>query len=176
MALRFFLAEAWPALRAAGATLHVIAGARPDHFQDLYRDRVTLDLPQPGVELEAFVADVRPAYERAAAVIAPLLASAGTNIKILEAMAMGKAIVSTPAGVNGLELEPGADYLLAESGPAFAAALLELFENPARREELERRARATVERRFDWDVIARRQAALYARLISSASPSARSSP
>ena len=41
-----------------------------------------------------------------AIVIAPLLASAGTNIKIMEAMAMGKAIVSTPSGVNGLDLEP----------------------------------------------------------------------
>ena len=48
-----------------------------------------------------------PAYERAAVVVAPLVASAGTNIKILEAMAMGKAIVSTPAGVNGLDLAPG---------------------------------------------------------------------
>jgi len=45
--------------------------------------------------VEGFVADVRPAYERASVVIAPLVASAGTNIKILEAMAMGKAIVST---------------------------------------------------------------------------------
>ena len=49
----------------------------------------------PGIELEGFVADVRPAYARAAIVIAPLLASAGTNIKILEAMAMGKPIVAT---------------------------------------------------------------------------------
>ena len=61
-------------------------------------------LDRPGIVVEGFVADVRPAYQRAAVVVAPLVASAGTNIKILEAMAMGKAMVSTPAGVNGLDL------------------------------------------------------------------------
>ena len=55
--------------------------------------------------IDGFVADVRPAYRQAAIVIAPLLASAGTNIKIMEAMAMGKAIVSTTGGVNGLDLD-----------------------------------------------------------------------
>lgn len=179
MALRFFLDEAWPSLSAAGATLHIIAGARPDHYRELYRDRVTVDLEQPGLEVESFVSDVRTAYERAAVVIAPLLASAGTNIKIMEAMAMGKAIVSTEAGVNGLELEPGGDYVLAATGREMAEAILDLFAKPERRRALERRARATVENRFDWDVIAREQARLYESLlepISPLSPSADSSP
>jgi O-antigen biosynthesis protein len=166
MALRWFLDETWARLREAGVTLHIIAGARPDHFQDLYRDRVTVELDQPGLEVEGFVSDVRPAYERATVVIAPLLASAGTNIKIMEAMAMGKAIVSTAAGVNGLELEAGADYVPAESGVEMAAAILDLCENPERREALERRARATVERRFDWKVIGEAQARLYRELMA----------
>ena len=114
---------------------------------------MTVDLDQPGIEVEGFVSDVRPAYERAAVVIAPLLASAGTNIKIMEAMAMGKAIVSTPAGVNGLDLEPGQDYLLARTGPELAGAILSLLANPPERKRLEIHARKTVERRFDWEVI-----------------------
>jgi hypothetical protein len=65
--------------------------------------------------VEDYVADVRPAYERAAIVIAPLVVSAGTNIKIMEGMAMGKAIVSTPAGVNGLDIAAGCDVLIAET-------------------------------------------------------------
>ena len=80
--------------------LHLIAGAR--HEYHLGRSQVRLDLDRPGIEVEGFVSDVRAAYARAAVVIAPLRASAGTNIKILEAMAMGKPIVSTRAGVNGL--------------------------------------------------------------------------
>lgn len=164
LALRFFLAEAWPALRAGGAVLHVIAGSRPEHYRELYRDRVTVDLDQQGIELEGFVSDVRPAYERAAIVIAPLLASAGTNIKIMEAMAMGKAIVSTPAGVNGLDLEPGRDFLLGTTGAEMAEAILALFADPERRRAVERQARTTVEQRFDWDVIAGQQNRLYREL------------
>src|SRR5262249_59783281 len=86
LAVEFFLREVWPLLREANPVLHIIAGARHQSFP------VDADLTQPGIELEGFVADVRPAYERAAVVIAPLVASAGTNIKILEAMAMGNAI------------------------------------------------------------------------------------
>jgi glycosyltransferase involved in cell wall biosynthesis len=104
LAAEFFLNEVWPLL--LDVKLHIIAGARPDFFLERYRDRVTLNLNQPGIELEGFVSDVRPAYERAAVVVAPLIASAGTNLKILEAMAMGKVVVSTPAGVNGLDLSP----------------------------------------------------------------------
>ncbi len=63
---------------------------------------------------EGFVSDVRPAYERATVVIAPLVASAGTNIKIMEAMAMGKAIMSTEAGIHGLELARGKDAVVAD--------------------------------------------------------------
>src|SRR5262249_29403315 len=78
LAVDFFLREAWPHLN--GATLHIIAGSRHKLFLDRCRDVVRLDLSQPGIEVDDFVADVRPAYERAAVVIAPLVASAGTNI------------------------------------------------------------------------------------------------
>jgi glycosyltransferase involved in cell wall biosynthesis/GT2 family glycosyltransferase len=170
MALRFFLDEAWPALRDAGATLHVIAGSRPEHYLDLYRDRVSIDLNQPGIETEPFVSDVRPAYQRAAVVIAPLLASAGTNIKIMEAMAMGKAIVSTPAGINGLDLNPGADVIVVHTGAEMARAILELLDDPAARKRIESEARRTVERDFNWDQIAGRQAEIYRSLAQTHSP------
>lgn len=166
LAIDFFLREAWSQLKAAGAKLHVIAGARHQYYLDRYRDRVQPDLSQHGVEIEDFVADVRPAYERAAVVVAPLIASAGTNIKIMEAMAMGKAIVSTPSGINGLDLSPGRDVVVANTGAEMARAILELFENPEQRQAIERAARETVESRFDWDVIAKRQQELYEELLS----------
>jgi glycosyltransferase involved in cell wall biosynthesis len=97
--------------------------------------------------------------------VAPLLASAGTNIKIMEAMAMGKAIVSTPAGINGLDLEPGKDVVVANTGAEIARAIRNLIEDPATRRTIEQQARETVERRFDWDVIAVRQKALYEELV-----------
>lgn len=167
MALDFFLREAWPRLQAEGATLHVITGARADHYQELYQDRVKLDLARPGLQVEGFVSDVRAAYRRAAVIIAPLLASAGTNIKIMEAMAMGKAIVSTPAGVNGLDLHPPQDVIVASTGTEMAEEILDLFRHPERRRAIERAARLTVERSFNWDTIAAAQARLYRELISS---------
>jgi GT2 family glycosyltransferase/glycosyltransferase involved in cell wall biosynthesis len=163
LALDFFLAGVWPLLH--DAALHIIAGARPEYFLARYRERVKLPLFLQGIELEGFVEDVRPAYERAAVVVAPLVASAGTNIKILEAMAMGKAIVSTSAGVNGLDLAPGEDFLLADSAGEMASGIETLFTDPTARRRVESAARRRVERDFGWDAIARRQSALYRDII-----------
>jgi len=171
-AIDYFLREVWPLLAGHSPVLHIIAGARHRYFLDRYRDRAGVHLDQPGLEVEDFVADVRSAYERAAVVVAPLLASAGTNIKIMEAMAMGKAIVSTPAGINGLDLTPGRDVLVANSAGEMAAAIGELLQDPARRRELEREARASVECQFDWDAIAAEQRAMYESLLSEARGSA----
>jgi glycosyltransferase involved in cell wall biosynthesis len=162
LALEFFLKEVWPRL-GPGYTLHVIAGSRHEYFLDYFRDRVALNLSQPGIQLEGFVADVRGAYRRAAIVLAPLTASAGTNIKVLEAMAMGKAIVSTPAGVNGLDLAPGQDFLLAQSAEEFARGVEALSIDRERRIAIERTARQTA-LRYDWRGIAGRQLDVYARV------------
>jgi len=155
LAMEFFLREVWPKLK--NVTLHVIAGQRHERFWDL---------KHPGVEVEGFVSDVRPAYRRASIVIAPLIASAGTNIKIMEAMAMGKAIVSTQAGVHGLhELTPGKDVIVTDDPGETAAAILRVLANPKERVALERRARETAERVYGWDAIAAIQKQLYDRLM-----------
>ena len=163
MALDFFLREVWPLLN--GAKLHVIAGQRHEYFLDRYSDRVTLDLAQPGILVDGFVSDVRAAYHQAAIVVAPLVASAGTNIKIMEAMAMKKAIVSTPAGINGIDLTDGVDVVVATTGLAMARAIQELIDDPSRRKSLEDAARATAERDYGWDRIGRVQAELYYNLL-----------
>jgi glycosyltransferase involved in cell wall biosynthesis len=159
MALEFFLRDVFP--RLDNVTLHVIAGQRHQRFWDLQHK---------GVEVEGFVSDVRPAYQRATLVIAPLVASAGTNVKILEAMAMGKAIVSTEAGIHGLELEGGADVVVTDSAEAMAAAITRLLENPEERAAIEAHARQTVERVYGWDAIAREQKKLYESLLQLPGP------
>jgi glycosyltransferase involved in cell wall biosynthesis len=163
LAAEFFLNQVWPHL--SQATLHIIAGSRHEYHLARAADRVKLKLDQAGMEVEGFVSDVRPAYERAAVVLAPLIASAGTNIKILEAMAMGKAIVSTPAGVNGLDLEPGEDFVLAKTATQMADAITELLGDEARRRRIEIAARRRVENDYGWDEIARRQASLYRQFL-----------
>ncbi|MCU1234952.1 MAG: glycosyl transferase, family 2 [Candidatus Solibacter sp.] len=156
MAVEFFVNEVWPQLR--DVTLHVIAGARHEQFP------VAADLTQHGIEVDGFVSDVRPAYRRATLVIAPLVASAGTNIKVLEAMAMGKAVVSTKTGVNGLDLSAGEDFVLATGPDEMAAAIEGLLSNEKARAAIELAARARVERDYSWDAISDAQAALYREL------------
>lgn len=170
LGLEAFLRDAWPGLRAAGARLHVISGADPEHYLDLYKDRVQVDLKDPQIEWDAFVADPRPAYARAEIVVAPLLASAGTNIKILEAMAMGKALVCTPAAVHGLELEAGVEAMIVPAVAGMAEAALRLLKDGEARLAMQGAARRKAEQRYGWDAIARRQAALYRSLIGAEAP------
>lgn len=166
LALAFFLEQAWPALfhKMPDAKLHIIAGANHEYFLDFHRPQVRLHLAQPGIEVEGFVADVRPAYARAQVVIAPLVASAGTNLKVLEAMACGRPVVSTPAGVNGLELAPETDFVLVRSGAEMAQAIERLFESAEERARIAIAARRRVEEFYGWDAIARRQDELYREL------------
>lgn len=168
LGLEAFLREAWPKLRQAGATLHVISGADPEHYLDLYKDRVRMDLRDPQIQWDAYVADPRPAYAQAEAVVAPLLASAGTNIKILEAMAMGKAVVCTPAAVHGLDVEAGVEAVIVPTVSAMADAAMRLLRDNAARAAIGRAARRKVAQRYGWDEIARRQAQLYRSLIQAA--------
>jgi glycosyltransferase involved in cell wall biosynthesis len=163
LALEFFLKEVWPKL-PEGFRLHVIAGPRPEYFLDFYRHRASVDLSQPRIELEGFVEDVRRAYERAELVLAPLTASAGTNIKVLEAMAMGRVVVSTPAGVNGLDLAPGEDVIVETTAERLAGEIQALSADAGRRQSIEDRARATA-RRYDWSNIGEQQSRLYDRSI-----------
>jgi GT2 family glycosyltransferase/glycosyltransferase involved in cell wall biosynthesis len=160
LALEFFLRNVWPLLGSA-YTLHVIAGARHDYYLDYYR--VGIDLSQPGIEVEGFVSDVRDAYRRAEMVLAPLTASAGTNIKVLEAMATGRVVVSTPAGVNGLDVSPGRDVVVTGSAAEMAERIVALSSDGKAREAIESHARETAVR-YDWGEIGRSQAELYRTL------------
>jgi len=162
MAAAFFLDEVWGQLREVH--LHIIAGANHEYFLDYHRREVQVSLDQPGIEVEGFVADVRPAYGRAAVVVAPLVASAGTNLKVLEAMACGRPVVSTPAGVNGLDLVPGRDFVLAETGAKMAEAIAWLLASPGECARLAAAGRRRVEEAYGWDEIARRQTELYREL------------
>ena len=166
LALDWFLREVWP--RLSGTTLHIIAGRHPDYYVNFYKERVNIDLNQSGIEVEEFVSDVRPAYARAEIVIAPLLASAGTNIKVREAMGCGKAIVATRGGVNGLDVKAGEDYLAAQTGEEFAGAIHAIQLDSGLRKRLETQARLSAEQRYGWVAIGLKQRALYESLRAKA--------
>jgi glycosyltransferase involved in cell wall biosynthesis len=104
-----------------------------------------------------FVSDVRPLYVEANLVIVPTTVSAGTNVKVLEAMAMQRAVVSTPSGCAGLGLLHGHSVWEAETPEAFAAGIATLIADPERRSKMALAAYGDAQRDFDWRSIGERQ-------------------
>ena len=96
------------------------------------------------------VDDVRPYIERAAAYIVPLRIGGGTRLKIYEAMAMERAVVSTTVGAEGLPLTSGKEILIADTPAAFAESVVSLLANPDTAREYGTRAASTVREQFGW--------------------------
>ena len=108
-----------------------------------------------GVSVTGTVPDVRPWMQQAAVFVVPLGIGSGTRLKILEALACGRAVVSTSLGCQGLEVTHGDDILIADTPAAFAETVVRCLRDPALRTRLGARGRALVERRYRWDVIGR---------------------
>jgi len=108
----------------------------------------------PGLEITGRVDDVRPHVGRASLSIVPLRIGGGTRLKIYEAMAMGRPVVSTTVGAEGLPLVPGRDIAIADDPDAFADAVLALLSDPAARRRMAATARSLVAERYDWSAVA----------------------
>lgn len=156
-AARVLLDEVLPRLRARvpGVGL-VLAGRLPP---PRLRERAARD---PAVALMADPPDMRPLFARAALVVVPLAAASGTRLKILQALAAGRPVVSTPAGARGLDLEPGRDLCVAELVDAFAAEVVRLLEDESARAALANAGRVAVER-FAWGRVLPALEAVYPR-------------
>ena len=108
-----------------------------------------------GVQVTGLVDDVRPFMSRAVVYVVPLRIGGGTRLKIFEALAMGKALVSTTVGAEGLPLVPGVHFLQEDDPNAFADAVVSLVQDPGRRALLGQAGRRLVEDKFSWMSIAR---------------------
>jgi glycosyltransferase involved in cell wall biosynthesis len=108
-----------------------------------------------GVRVTGRVDDVRPYMRQAAVFIVPLRIGGGTRLKIFEAMAMAKAVVSTTVGAEGLPVTHDRDVLLADDPSSFAHSVVHLLRHVNARRQLERAARTLVAEHFDWSAVAR---------------------
>lgn len=108
----------------------------------------------PGITVTGRVEDVRPHMRDAAVYVVPLRIGGGTRLKIFEAMAMGKAVVATTVGAEGLPVISGEHVLLADEPRSFARAVVRLLRDVGRRRRLEAAARALVVDRYDWSAVA----------------------
>jgi ribosomal protein S18 acetylase RimI-like enzyme len=111
------------------------------------------------------VADVRPLYHDANLVLVPTLESAGTNVKVLEAMAMQRAVISTSSGVAGLGLEHGKHVWVADQAADLAQGIERLLEDPALRASIATAGRLCAEQRFDWRAIGLRERVMLREML-----------
>lgn len=134
--LRWFLKEVWPRiLNARSETSLAIAGT-------IGETRAAQELCAEGVRWLGRVDELSQLYESARLVVAPVLDGAGMKIKLIEALAHGKAIVTTSHAIRGVELEPGRSVWTADSAEAFAEGVVTLLSNPDMRETMQRAAAA----------------------------------
>jgi sugar transferase (PEP-CTERM/EpsH1 system associated) len=147
-AMLFFCRDILPLIRAEEPDVRlVIVGRTPTPaVKKLAEDA--------HVTVTGRVDDVRPYVRDASVYIVPLRIGGGTRLKIFEAMAMGKAVVSTTVGAEGLPVVAGEHLMLADEPRAFARGVVRLMRDIERRRQLETAARALVVDRYDWSAVA----------------------
>jgi len=143
-AMLWFCRDVWPLVRARTPALRLdVVGREPDA-------RLRALHGQAGVRVTGEVADVRVLVAQASAVVVPLRSGAGTRLKILEAMAMGRPVISTTLGAEGLDVVDGTDILLADTPTGFAAAIESVVGSPELARRLGDAGRRLAVTRYDW--------------------------
>lgn len=154
-AMAYFAESILPLIRRHEAGVEATwVGRAPQHVQEEYDTRHSIDMT-------GYVDDIKPIVQRAACYVVPLRAGGGTRLKILDAWAMGKAVVSTSVGCEGLHARDGENILIRDEPDAFAEAVLQVLRSPGLRDRIGRNARRTAESDYDWGVIGKRMVGAY---------------
>lgn len=157
-ALRFFAEEIQPKLPKDAVPRVDWVGRSTPEERELYGGC-------HGITMTGYVEDIRPLVQRAACYIVPIRVGGGTRLKILDAWAMGKAVVSTSAGCEGLATVDGHNILIRDDPATFAEAVTQVSRNPSLRMRLGQNARATAERMYAREVLARKLLDGYTSLV-----------
>jgi glycosyltransferase involved in cell wall biosynthesis len=156
------------ALRLARGILPRIAAREPEVRLYLVGDRVPAAVRRvaaPNVIVTGLVDDVTPYLGRAAVVAVPVRTGGGLRVKVVEALAAGKAIVASRLAVEGLDVAHGEEVLLAEADDEFADAVLALLRDPQRRVAIASKARRWAEENLGWSRTVDDYERLYAELL-----------
>lgn len=154
----YLVEDIWPLVRerCPDARLSIVGRAGRTDVSALARE---------GVEITGEVPDVRPYLNRAAVVTVPIRMGSGTRLKVVEALALGKAMVSTTVGCEGIAVRDREHLLIADDAPAFAGAIVRLFEEPELAARLGEEGRRLAEADYSWDLAGTRAQALYDTLL-----------
>ena len=120
-----------------------------------------------GIVVTGRVPEIKPYFAEATVFVVPLRIGSGTRLKILEALAMGKAIVSTSVGAEGLDLKDGEEIFIADAPIAFADAVTRLLTDAPLRRRMGEKGRTRVERDYDWQSIGEKLHTLYTKILNS---------
>ena len=158
----------------ADAILPLIREHSPEVFLDVVgrnpsRKLQALAESEKSIRLTGWVDDIRPFLGRGSVCIVPLRIGGGTRLKIFEAMAMGKAVVSTSVGAEGLAVRSGENIILADTPNDFAQAVISLLRDPRRRQQLGAAARTLVQENYSWTMVANDFASTLQEVIISSS-------
>jgi len=159
--IHFLLDEVFPLLlRVRPRVRAVIIGRNPPAaLSEKIRERGL------AVTLTGFVEDIRPYVAAANVYVIPLFVGSGTRIKAFEAMAMGRPVVSTSLGIEGLDVTDGKNFVRADDAAAFARAILALLDDAALRVRIAGAARRLMEERFSWSRVAQQFEAICLRTL-----------
>ena len=155
----YFCREIWPSVKAAVPAARFRVVGRSPHGR-------VKRWESDSVEITGRVPSVLEHLRDAAVFVVPLRIGGGTRLKIYEAMAAGKAVVSTTIGAEGLDVHDGHDIMLADTAPAFAEAVMNLLKNADMRARFEKAA-AELAARYDWAIIAKRFEETLAEVVNS---------
>lgn len=145
-AVGYFVKDIFPIITSKFPKVKfIIAGQRPV--------KQVLDLKADTIEITGFIPDLKVMYQQAAIVVSPLRFGAGTQNKVLEAMAMGIPVVSGNIGFEGLEIENGEGVFLETSTAGFANKVLELLESESLRKQTGMKGNRVAREKFSWDII-----------------------
>lgn len=157
----YLVEKVWPRIRAAvpGATLQ-IAGSGADCTRSYHQH---ID----GVRFRGYVADIAEFYAQSAVVCCPIQSGGGTRLKIVEAAAFGRAVVSTGFGAQGLSFEDGVDIVLRDDPESIATACIQLLTDSTARRRLARAARQKAEQLYDRkNIVASIRATIESAIVS----------
>lgn len=159
--VRYFLKDIWPTIQEMEKGIRcLIIGQNP--YQRLAR--LAAD---KGAEMLGFVPDIRPFMAKAGVMVVPIRIGSGTRLKILSAMAMGKAVVSTSIGCEGIEAASGHELLIADTPQDMAHHVVQILRNPDLQKHLGKNARKLVEEKYSWTRIAHLMEKVYQELAHS---------
>lgn len=159
-AVMYLISDIWPLVKVKipDIKFYIIG-------QDPPRELINIASEDNGIKVLGYVDDIRPFVAKSAIYVVPLRVGGGTRLKVLDALAQGKAIVSTSIGSEGIEVTDRTNIYLEDTSEGFASSIIELINDDKKRKELGRQARKLAEERYAWPSIAEGLIQAYKNII-----------